>query len=58
MNYFVSITDFMRTTNFIFEAVWTPTLTSDTCITIAIAVTFIYTALFFFSLFYWGGGGG
>ena len=58
MSYFVSITDFMRTTNLIFEAVWTPTLTSDTCITIAIAVTLIYTALFFFSLFYWGGGGG
>ena len=58
MSYFVNITDFMRTTNLIFEAVWTPTLTSDTCITIAIAVTLIYTALFFFSLFYWGGGGG
>ena len=60
MSYFVSITDFMRTTNLIFEAVWTPTLISDTCITIAIAVTLIYTALFFFSLFYWewGGGGG
>ena len=57
MSYFVSITDFMRTANLIFEAVWTPTLTSDTCITIAIAVTLIYTALFFFSLFYWGGGG-
>ena len=57
MSYFVSITDFMRTTNLIFEAVWTPTLTSDTCITIAIAVTLTHTALFFFSLFYWGGGG-
>ena len=58
MSYFVSITDFMRTSNLIFEAVWTPTLTSDTCITIAIAVTLIYTALFFFSLFYWEWGGG
>ena len=56
MSYFVSITDFMRTTNLIFEAVWTPTLTSDTCITIAIAVTLIYTALFF-SLFFIGEGG-
>ena len=58
MSYFVSITDFMRTITLIFEAVWTPTLTSDTCITIAIAVTLIYTAMFFFSLFNWGGGGG
>ena len=58
MSYFVSITDFMRTTNLIFEAVWTPTLTSDTCITIAIAFTLIYTALFFFSPHWeWGGGG-
>ena len=56
MSYFVSITDFMRTTNLIFEAVWTPTLTSDTCITIAIAVTLIYTALF--SSFLLGSGGG